>query len=209
METKLLNVKGQETGKIELPGVIFSVKANAHFLHEMVKYYLAAKRVGTASSKTRTEVSGGGRKPWKQKGTGRARAGSNRSPVWRKGGVVFGPKPRDFSIDMPKAKRVKALVQALSVRNAEGGICVFENFNFETAKTRNITNLLKTLKMENRNALLVTDKNDEKLLLSLRNLGNVTMTLAADLNAYDVLRSHVMFVSKDALETIKKKLEVK
>lgn len=209
METKLLNVKGQETGKIELPEVIFSAKANPEYLHEMVRYYLASKRVGTASSKTRTEVSGGGHKPWKQKGTGRARAGSNRSPLWRKGGVVFGPKPRDFSIDMPKAKRTKGLIQALSSRNAEGGFLVFENFNFETSKTRNVIDLLKALKMDNRKALIVIDKKDEKLFLSLRNLRNVTLTQAADLNAYEVLRSGVMLVSKDALEAIKKKLEVK
>jgi len=209
METKLFNIKGEEIGKVDIPEFIFSAKSDPHFLHEVIKYYLAAKRLGTVSTKTRGEVSGGGKKPWRQKHTGRARAGSIRSPLWRKGGVVFGPKPRDYSIDIPKAKRIKALIQALSAKNSTGELFVIENFNFNEAKTKNIYALLKVLKLDEKKVLIITEKRDEKLLLAANNIPNVKVMCACDLNAYDTLDNKAILIEKEALKIIEKRLEDK
>lgn len=208
METKLFNIKGEEIGKIELPEIIFSAKPDPHFLHEVVKYYLAAKRVGTASTKTRGEVSGGGKKPWRQKHTGRARAGSIRSPLWRKGGVVFGPKPRDYSLDIPKAKKIKALIQALSAKYSDSQIFVFENFDIEAPKTKILFSLLKTMNLSGKKVLIVNDKIDEKLLLAARNIPEVEVIDANSLNTYDVLDSNFLLISAESLKILSKRLEL-
>ena len=138
METKLLNLQGKEVGKFDLPE-LFSTRPDSCFIHEVMKYYLANKHRGTACTKTRSEISGGGKKPWKQKGTGRARAGSTRSPIWRKGGVVFGPKPRSFRQYLPIQKLQKALIEALSARAADGAVLVIENLGLELPKTSSST----------------------------------------------------------------------
>src|ERR1035437_646893 len=148
METKLLNLKGIEVGSCDMPETIFSVKPDKHFLHEIVKHYLANKHRGTACTKTRAEISGGGKKPWKQKGTGRARSGSTRSPIWRKGGVVFGPKPRSYRQYLPHQKLRQGLIEALSARYAEGAVLVMENLALEAAKTSALNDLRKTLGRE-------------------------------------------------------------
>jgi large subunit ribosomal protein L4 len=188
METKLFNFSGKEIGKYELPESLFSVKPDPYFLHEAVKYYLANKHRGTASTKTRSEVSGGGRKPWKQKGTGRARSGSNRSPVWRKGGIVFGPRPHSYRQDMSGTKRQSALIDALSARQADGGIIVVENFNLKEAKTRALADFYKALALDGKRTLFVMDKPDKDFLRASHNLQNAGWSLATNLNAYEVLR---------------------
>jgi len=188
METKLFDLNGKEVGKYDLPENLFSVKPDPYFLHEAVKYYLANKHRGTACTKTRGEVSGGGRKPWKQKGTGRARSGSNRSPVWRKGGIVFGPRPHSHRQDMSGTKRQSALIDALSSKHADGGIIVVENFNMKAGKTKALAELYKSLSLDGKRTLFVMDKPDKEFLQASRNIPNAGWSLANNLNAYEVLR---------------------
>lgn len=209
MEIKVLNFKGEEVGRTKLPEIIFSSKADPHFLHEVVKYYLAAKRVGTVSTKTKAEVSGGGRKPWKQKHTGRARAGSIRSPLWRKGGVVFGPKPRDFSLDIPEHKKIRALAQSLAAKSNDSQIFAFENFDIELAKTKFFYSLLKKLNLVGKKLVLINDKQDDKLMLATRNIPGINVVRAMDVNAYDVLNNNAVFVTLEALKILEKRLEEK
>ncbi|GAB4030693.1 MAG: 50S ribosomal protein L4 [Elusimicrobiota bacterium] len=209
METKLFNLKGEEKGTVALPESIFSVKCDPYFLHELVRYYNASARVGTASTKTRTEVSGGGRKPWKQKHTGRARAGSNRSPLWRKGGVVFGPKPRDFSMDIPAYKRTLGLVQALSDKQAAGGIMIFENFDMGESKTSAFVLAMDKVKVNGKKTLIVTSEKNTKLILAAGNVKGFSVKTSNDLNAMDVMKNHFVLIEKGALEKLSKRLEVK
>lgn len=187
METKLLNLSGKEVGKFELPEFLFAVKPDPYFLHEAVKYYLANKHRGTASTKTRSEVSGGGRKPWKQKGTGRARSGSTRSPVWRKGGVVFGPRPHSYRQDMSATKRRSALIDALSAKQSEGGIFVLDNFDLKEVKTRALAELYKALALDGKRILFVMDKAEKNFLKASGNIPGAGWSLASNLNAYEVL----------------------
>lgn len=194
METKLLNLKGQEVGKFSLPEEIFSAKPDAYFLHEVIKAYLANKHRGTACTKTRAEVSGGGKKPWKQKGTGRARAGSTRSPIWRKGGVCFGPKPRSFRQYLPQQKLRQALVEALSARAADGAVLVIENLGLEAAKTKGLNELRNGL--NSKSVLFVTDKMDKNFRLAARNIADFGWCLASNLNAYEAMRnSKIVFTA--------------
>jgi large subunit ribosomal protein L4 len=188
METKLFNLSGKEVGKYELPEAIFSAKPDPYFMHEAVKYYLANKHRGTACTKTRSEVSGGGHKPWKQKGTGRARSGSNRSPVWRKGGIVFGPRPHSHRQDMSTTKRQAALIDALSSKQADGAICVVENFTMKEGRTKALAELYKALALSGKKTLFVMDKRDKEFLQAARNIPNAGWSLAVNLNAYEVLR---------------------
>lgn len=206
MEIKLYDKDCKEKGSVNLSGV-FPEKVDRHFLYEVIKYYLANKRVGTASTKTRSEVSGGGRKPWKQKHTGRARQGSIRSPLWKGGGVVFGPKPRDYSLDMPAKKLKLALKQILKARADENRIYVFEDFSFETPKTKNFYNIINALGLSGKKILVVMDKFDENTIKSLRNIENLYYTTALNLNAYDVISTEVMILNQKALDIIKSRLE--
>jgi len=187
METKLLNLKGQEVGKVALPEGLFAVKPDPFFIHEVVKYYLANKHRGTAATKTRAEVSGGGKKPWKQKGTGRARSGSTRSPIWRKGGVVFGPQPRSFRQYLPIQKLRQALVEALSARAADGAVLVIENLGLEAGKTSSLNDLRKGLNAKS--VLFVTDKMDKNFKAASKNISNFGWCLAQNLNAYEAMRN--------------------
>ena len=188
METKLLNLSGKEIGKYELPEFLFSLKPDPYFLHEAVKYYLANKHRGTACTKTRSEISGGGHKPWKQKGTGRARSGSTRSPVWRKGGVVFGPRPHSHRRDMSETKRRAALADALSAKHAAGEVLVVENLDFKEAKTKAFAAFCKSLAPDGKRMLFVTDKPDANCYKASRNVPGAKWSLAGNLNAYEVLR---------------------
>ncbi|MBU2573992.1 MAG: 50S ribosomal protein L4 [Elusimicrobia bacterium] len=187
METKLLNLSGIEVGKYELPEFFFARKPDPHFLHEAVKYYMANKRRGCASTKTRGEVSGGGRKPWKQKGTGRARSGSNRSPIWRKGGIVFGPRPRSYKESMPEAKRRGALLEALAVKHAGGAVLVMENFDVKEARTRTFKEMYKTLGLTGKKTLFIMDKPVRNFIQASRNIPGAGWSVAGNLNAYEVL----------------------
>lgn len=202
METKLLNIEGKEVGKVNLPEALFDVKPNPTFLHEVITAFLSNQRSGTADVKTRAEVSGTGKKPWKQKGTGRARHGSMRSPIWRHGGVAFGPTPRSFRIDLPVAKRRLALAQALTAKYTSDSVLVLENFEIKEAKTKAVAEVLKTLDA-GKKPLIITSK-DAKLELASRNIAGLNKMLPTDLNAYVVLNATKLIFTKEALEKLSK-----
>jgi large subunit ribosomal protein L4 len=197
METKLLNIKGAEVGTATLPAA-FTVETDQHFLHEIVNYYLANKHRGTACTKTRSEVSGGGRKPWKQKGTGRARQGSTRSPIWRKGGVVFGPKPRSYRQYLPKQKLNAGLFQALSFRVAEGAVYIIENLDLENPKTSELKELEK--KLAAKTVLFISEKNEKNFSQASRNIPGFGLCLAKNMNAYEALRNQKIVITAAALK---------
>ncbi len=201
METKLLNMKGEEVGKIDLPEKAFGVKPDPSFLHEVTTIFLTNQRSGTAHVKTRAEVSGGGAKPWKQKGTGRARAGSNRSPIWRKGGVAFGPRQHSYRLGIPRAKCRKALAQALSARAADGSLRVVEKLALDGAKTRQVAEFLQALKADKR-SLLVIEQSDPTLSRAARNIKGLSIMLASDLNAYRVLACRNIILTRGAIEKL-------
>lgn len=202
METKVYNLEGKETGTADLPESIFGLKASASFLHDVVTAYLANRRQGTVSTKTRAEVSGGGRKPWKQKHTGRARAGSNRSPLWKKGGVVFGPRPRSFRQELPKAQRRLALLQSLSAKSLQGEMTVLEGISISEPKTRILAAGLKKLGAPS-GSLLVVEELSPNLVLSSRALAGLSVILSRDLNAYEVLKARKVLLTRGAIESLK------
>lgn len=202
MEAKILDVSGKEVGQVALPETIFGHKPSRRFLHEYVTVYLANQRTYGAHTKSRSEVSGGGRKPWKQKHTGRARAGSTRSPLWRHGGITFGPryagKPHR---DMPRQKAKIALAQALAARFADGGIVFVDKLAVEAPKTKSVAAILKQLGCAG-SVLIVLDQPDQALARASRNIPDVEIKLAADLNAYVVLRCRKLVVTQPALEKL-------
>jgi large subunit ribosomal protein L4 len=200
METKLLDLKGNEVGKVALPEAVFSVRPDASFIHEVVKYYLANKHRGTACTKTRAEISGGGKKPWKQKGTGRARAGSTRSPIWRKGGVVFGPKPRSFRQYLPIQKLRQALLEALSSRAADGAVVMMENLVLDVPKTSSLKGLDKSL--ASKSVLFITDKMDKNFKTASKNMANFGWCLAPNLNAYEAMRNNKLVFTSAGLKAL-------
>lgn len=193
------NLEGTKIGEHELDEAVFGVQPNPGLLHQAVVTYLANQRVGTATAKTRAEVRGGGRKPWPQKHTGRARHGSIRSPLWRKGGVTFGPRPRDFRLAMPKRVRRLALRQALSSKVAEGALVLVDRWEVAEPKTRLVAEALRRLGAGDK-ALIVTANGDPNLVLSARNLPGVTTMRADDLNAYEVLAHRQLIMTVDAAE---------
>jgi len=201
MEATVLNVKGEKVGKVELKEAVFGKKPSKEFLHEFVTIYLANQRQHDSKVKTRTEVSGGGRKPWKQKHTGRARAGSNRSPLWRKGGIIHGPKNVERNLTIPRQKARLALAQALAAKNIEGGIVVVDEIKIKEAKTKNVVQILAKLGCEGR-TILVLEQSNPQLTLAARNIPTVEVLLAGDLNAYTVLRSKKIVLTQPALEKL-------
>lgn len=192
------NLENKEVGEIELRDDIFAAPLNKPLIYEAVKCYLANQRQGTVSTKTRGEVSGAGRKLWKQKGTGRARIASLRSPLWKGGGNVHGPKPRDWSSEMPKKKRRGALRSVLSERLREGGLLVVENFQLPDHKTKNVVKTLDALELT-RPTLLVDVQDNRNLTLSARNLPRVKRVSSAGVNIYDVLQHEKIVISRDAV----------
>ncbi|QZY54626.1 50S ribosomal protein L4 [Crassaminicella profunda] len=197
----LLNVSGQQVGEIELSENIFGAEINASVLHEAVKNYLANQRQGTQSAKTRAEVRGGGRKPWRQKGTGRARQGSTRSPQWVGGGVVFAPKPRSYRYTLPKKVKRLAMKSALSSKVKENGIVILDEFKMDAYKTKDMVNILNNLKVEKK-ALIVLDEKNDYVVKSASNIKGVTTTLVNTLNVYDILNHDQFIVTKDAVHKI-------
>ncbi|WP_424245691.1 large subunit ribosomal protein L4 [Elusimicrobium posterum] len=202
METKVFNIQGKEEGTIALPEVLFSAKPNPTFLHEVVTAFLANQRSGTADVKTRAEVSGTGKKPWKQKGTGRARHGSMRSPIWRHGGVAFGPTPRSFRQDLPVQKRRAALAQALSAKYAEGNVVVLNDAGVTEIKTKSFASALGSMGAGRKPLVLTTSNTDSKVSLSMRNISGVSLMPATDINAYVVLNSSKVIITKEALDVM-------
>lgn len=201
METKVLDIKGQEKGTITLPESLFGVKANPTFLHEVITAFLANQRSGTADVKTRAEVSGTGKKPWKQKGTGRARQGSLRAVQFRHGGVAFGPTPHSYRQDLPAAKRRTALAMALSTKLAEGNIVVLDALKFKDAKTKAFAEVMETLSA-GRKPLVLDNFADANACLACRNIAGLTHMQTQDLNAYVVLNSSKVIFTKEAVDTL-------
>jgi large subunit ribosomal protein L4 len=189
--------------EIDLDDKIFGAKVDKNLFHEVVKMQLANRRGGNACTKTRSEVSGGGRKPWRQKGTGRARAGSTRSPLWVGGGVVFGPKPRDYSYSLPKKVRRAALKSALSLKVKEGKLLIVENLNLEEIKTKAFVSLLKRLAVED---ALIVDSDNVNLERSARNLHTVKILRPEGLNVYDILKYEYLLLTKQSAEKIQERL---
>ena len=200
MQTKVLNLQGQEVSKITLSDEVFKAPYNEALIHQAVVCYLTNQRQGTKSTLTRAEVAGGGRKPWRQKGTGRARQGSIRSPQWIHGGVVFAPKPRDFEKKMNAQMRRGAFVSALSTMMAEKAIIVVDDMSIEP-KTKEAVKVLEALKA-NRNVTVVTDGVNENALRAFANLADVEVTTADILNTYDLVSSDYVVITKDAIKKI-------
>ncbi len=188
----------------QLKDEVFGVKARPHLLHQVVTMQLNNRRAGTASTKTRGVVRGSGRKPWRQKGTGRARAGSIRSPLWNGGGTTFGPQPRDYSYRLPKKARREALLSALSVKNRDGKIVVVEKLELAEAKTKLMRKMLEELQIKN--ALIVIPQSDEKLERSAKNLPTVKVLRAEGLNVYDLLRYEYLILTEESLRLLEERL---
>ena len=198
---KVMDMTGKEVGEIELSDKIFGAEVNGSVLHAAVKTYLMNQRQGTQSTLTRTEVSGGGRKPWRQKGTGRARQGSTRSPQWTHGGVALGPKPRSYRMSLNKKTKRIALYSALSAKVAEGNLIVVDSIKTAEYKTKNMVAMLKAFEAEKK-ALVVLDKNDAVKVKSCANIPGVKTSVYNTINVYDILNADKFIVSKDAVKGI-------
>lgn len=194
----ILNIKGENVGQMDLNPTIFDTEVSEHSVYEVVKNQLANKRQGTQSAKTRAEVRGGGRKPFRQKGTGRARQGSIRAPHYTGGGVVFAPKPRDYSYKLPKKMRRKALYSVLTSKLNDKEIIVLDDLKLESIKTKEAANILKSLQADKK-AYVVTAENDNTVYRSFRNIKGVDVASASLINVYDLIRHDKLVITKDAI----------
>lgn len=195
------NMEGKEVGTMELNDAVFGVEVNEHLVHMAVVQQLANNRQGTQKAKTRSEVSGGGRKPWKQKGTGHARQGSTRSPQWTGGGVVFAPSPRDYSFKLNRKEKRAALKSALTDKVQSNKLIVIDELKFDEIKTKSFKNVLDNLKI-NSKSLVVLNEKDEKVVLSARNIPTVKTALTNTINVYDILHAQTVVLTKEAVKTI-------
>jgi large subunit ribosomal protein L4 len=207
----IYNTEGKETGTMKLDAAVFDGEVNTAAIYQAVNAWRANQRKGLAATKTRGEVSGGGKKPWKQKGTGRARAGSTRSPLWRHGGVIFGPHPRDFSWRIPERIKRLALRSSLNAKLKDSGIVVLDEVKLGSRKTKEAARIFANLKMEgqmrrHKALLFLAHKIDRDLRLSLRNLGFLTANLAKDTNVYEVLAHRKVVITKDGLQELTERL---
>ena len=194
------NMKGEEVGKVDLNDAIFGVEINEHLVHLAVVQQLANNRQGTQKAKTRSEVRGGGRKPWRQKGTGHARQGSTRSPQWTGGGVVFAPTPRDYSIKLNRKEKRAALKSALTSRVNDDKFIVLDELKFDEIKTKKFVEVLGNLKVDK--ALVVVADNDQNVMMSARNVEGVKMALTNTINVYDIMKYNTVIMTKDALTKV-------
>ena len=194
------NMEGKEVGTIELNDAVFGVEVNEHLVHMAVVQQLANNRQGTQKAKTRSEVSGGGKKPWRQKGTGHARQGSTRAPQWTGGGVVFAPVPRDYSFKLNKKEKRAALKSALTSKVQGSSLIVVDELKFDEIKTKNFTNVMNNLKVEK--GLVVIADNDINVVMSARNVADVDTTLVNTINVYDVMKAKTVVLTKDAVAKI-------
>ena len=199
-KANLYDMAGKQIGEVELSESIFGIEPNQYVVHDVVKNHLANCRQGTQSALTRAEVSGGGRKPWRQKGTGHARQGSTRAPQWTHGGIVFAPKPRDYSYTLNKKVKRLALKSALSAKAAEGNVIVVDGLNLDAVKTKNMAAFLGAV--ESKKAVLVTNEVNENVVLSARNIPGVVTTTAKLLSVYDIVNANQFIVDKAALAVI-------
>lgn len=200
----VFNLNREVTGSVELSDAIFGVPVKPHVMHEVVLYQLAKRRAGTAKTKGRSEVSGGGKKPWRQKGTGRARAGTSRSPIWRGGGTIHGPQPRDYTMRVPKKVRRLALKMALSQKVIDNGFTVFDQLKLERIKTKEFADILN--RFELKKTLVVLPEHDDIIVKSARNIPNVKVLRTAGLNVYDLLNYQAVILSRDCIGKIEEAL---
>lgn len=194
------NMEGKEVGKMDLNDAVFGVEINEHLVHMAVVQNLANKRQGTQKAKTRSEVSGGGRKPWRQKGTGHARQGSTRAPQWKGGGVVFAPTPRDYSFKLNKKEKRAALKSVLTSRVQDNKLIVLDELKFDAIKTKDFKKVMDNLKVDK--AMVVIGGQDENVILSARNLPTVDTAVAENINVYDILKGDTLVLTKDAVAKI-------
>ena len=194
------NMEGKEVGTMELSDAVFGVEVNEHLVHLAVVQQLANNRQGTQKAKTGSEVSGGGRKPWRQKGTGHARQGSTRSPQWTGGGVVFAPTPRDYSFKLNKKEKRLALKSALTSRLQENKLIVVDELKFDEVKTKNFKQVMDNLKVEK--GLVILAENDANTVLSARNLASIDTTLTSQINVYDIMKAGTIVLTKDSAAKI-------
>ena len=204
-KTSVLNIKGEKVSDITLNAEIWGIVPNDAVLYDAITLARNAMRQGTHDTKTRSEVSGGGRKPWRQKGTGRARQGSTRAPHWIKGGIVFGPHPRNYDKKMNRKERRLALKSALAYKNIDKELIVVDNFNLENAKTKDAKQALENLKVS-KNVLIVVNELDDNIILATRNLKNVNLLQANEINTLDIVAADNMIVTVDAVKTIEEVL---
>ncbi len=197
----LYNMEGNQVGDIELSEKVFGQEVNTSVLHDVVKNYLANQRQGTQSTKTRSEVRGGGIKPWRQKGTGRARQGSIRATQWIKGGIALGPKPRDYRYPVNKKVKKLAMVSALSAKVRDNEFIVVDDITLDEIKTKKVSDMLKSLKVDSK-ALIVTNEKNDNVVKSANNIAGVATTFMGSLNTYDILKYDVMIITKDAVSKI-------
>jgi large subunit ribosomal protein L4 len=200
----IYNTRNEKVGEIGLNQQIFNVEVKEHLLHDVVRMQLAARRGGNASTKTRVEVRGGGSKPWRQKGTGRARSGSRRSPLWRGGGVIFGPKPRDYSFKLNRKVKKQALAMAMSARLQEGNLIVLDTFDMEAIKTKDFLSVMNVLQIEN--GIIVVDQTNEKLQKSSRNAYGFKVLPVDGLNVYDILLHKKLVLVQPVIDSLEKRL---
>jgi len=205
MKTALIDIKGKKIKDIDLKKEIFEANINEPLVHQLVKAELNSMRQGTSSSKTRAEVRGGGAKPWRQKGTGRARAGSTRSPLWKGGGVTFGPSPRDYTQKMPAKMRKNALRSVFSAKAKEKEIMILDKLDIKEPKTKQAQEILGNLKIKKKSTILI-DKPNESVEKSFRNISKVNVLDVGQLNAYDILDNEVLILTKDSLARLEEVL---
>jgi len=196
----VFNIENKKVAEVDLNDAVFSADVNEAVIYDVVKMQMASKRSGTASTKTRSDVSGGGKKPWRQKGTGRARSGSSRSPIWRSGGTVFGPHPRDYSYSMPKKMRKKALISVLSMKFKDNKMLILKDFPMEKISTRAFKNIVDLFSLKK--ALFVLADNNEILLKSSRNIKNVKMIRSEGINVYDILNHEHLILLEPSIKKI-------
>ncbi|MBN1474219.1 MAG: 50S ribosomal protein L4 [Syntrophaceae bacterium] len=196
----VFNIEKKKVSQVELNDAVFAAQPNEAVIYDVVKMQLAARRAGTASTKTRSDVSGGGKKPWRQKGTGRARAGTTRSPLWRSGGIVFGPHPRDYSFNVPKKMRKQALISALSMKLKQEKMLVINDFPMEKISTRKFQDIIDLFDLKK--ALFVLDADNENLQKSSRNIKNIKMIKSEGINVYDILNHEHLVLLEPSIKKI-------
>lgn len=202
---KVVNTKNENVGEIELSDELFSRKVKEYILHDVVRMQRAARRAGNASTKTRVDVSGGGAKPWRQKGTGRARAGTRNSPIWRGGGVAFGPKPRDYSFKLNRKVKKQAIAMAMSARLQEGNLIILDDFTMDRIKTKDFVGIMDVLDADN--ALIIADNGNDHLNKSSRNVNGYKVLPVDGLNVYDILLHKKLILVQPVIESLEKRLE--
>jgi len=205
IDLSLHNVKGEEIGEVSLKDEIFNVKINKYLVHQVVKRHLASKRRGTASTKNRSDVSGGGAKPWKQKGTGRARAGTNRSPIWVGGGTVFGPTPRDYSYSLPQKMKIASLKSVLSNKVKNNEIIVLDKLTIEKKKTKTMVEILTNLKAYKK-PLIILEREDKDIERSVHNIQGAMVLPVSKINTFDLINQKTIIITENALKKIEEVL---